>query len=118
TVDVTLATAPAYELTKADTNKFRVNMDDTLLQIIDVAKSSVDNKYTLTLASSLSGKQGMLSVNNIKAVIPNSEFSYDFKKPTVKNVEVVDRFHVKVNFSERIDITAEIITNYTLYKSS
>lgn len=107
TVEVKIATALAYELTKADADKFRVIMDGTLLQVTDVVKSSNNDEYTLTIATDktkypLFGKQGILSVNNTRAVIPNSEFGYDFKAPTIEKVEALDSRHVRVTFSENM----------------
>ncbi|MEK4530549.1 Ig-like domain-containing protein [Solibacillus sp. FSL K6-1554] len=124
-VEVILAATPTYELTKSDADKFRVNMDGTILQVTDVAKSqSDDTRYKLTIASAssrypLSGKQGALSVNNTKATISNSEFGYDYQAPAIERVEAVDNRHIKVYFSENMDEeTVANVGRYNLYKST
>ena len=124
TFQVTLAESPAYELTKSDISKFRVNVDEEIVQVLDVVKeTSNDKQYTVTIASAsakfpLFGKQGSLSVNNTKASIKNSEYGYDYKAPTIDSVEVIDSLHIKVNFSENMHDSAATVGNYDVYKST
>ncbi len=83
------------------------------MEVTAVAKAPNTTKsYDLTIAS-LNNKEGALEVNGKAAAIAGSDFGYDFKAPTVASVEGVDKNHVKVVFSEKVDkATAETTGNY------
>ena len=112
TVQVTLAEVPT-ETPVAD--DFTVLVDGQKVEVSAVAKApNTTDKFNLTIAT-LKGKEGSLEVNGKAAVITGSEFGYDFKLPTVVSVEGVDKNHVKVTFSEKVDkTTAETVATYEL----
>lgn len=110
TIEVTLAEVPAAAPAAGD---FAVLVDGTAVEVSAVAKKpNTEKTYNLTIAS-LNGKEGQLSVNDKAAVIPGSDFGYDFKAPTVASVTGIDKNHVQIVFSEKVSkATAEITGNY------
>ena len=92
-------------------------VDGAAVEVSAVAKTpNVAKSYDLTIAT-LKNKEGSLEVNGKAAAIAGSDFGYDFKAPTVASVTGVDKNHVKITFSEKVDkVTAETPGNYELLK--
>lgn len=94
---------------------FTVLVDGAPVEVTAVAKAANTTKtYNLTVAS-LNNKEGALTVNGTASTIAGSDFGYDFKKPTIASVTGVDKNHVQVVFSEKMNKTdAETVANYEL----
>ena len=107
-----LAEAPAAAPAAGD---FKVLVDGAAAEVTAVAKKANTTKtYNLTVAT-LNNKEGQLSVNGKAATISGSDFGYDFKKPTIASVTGVDKNHVQLVFSEKMNKTdAETVAKYTL----
>lgn len=111
TVRVELETV---QTTAPTADKFAVKVDGSAVAVTAVTKTANTTKsYDLTVAT-LANKEGSLEVNGKVAAIAGSDFGYDFKAVTVASVVAVDKNHVKVTFSEKVDKTnAELVANYS-----
>ncbi|BAU27892.1 hypothetical protein DFP93_12522 [Aneurinibacillus soli] len=117
TVDVELSDTPSQT---PSASSFNVIAGGQTVTVSSVAKVGTETrKYTLTIPT-LTGKEGLLTVNGRTAsLMTNSDFSYDYKAPSIYTAEALSASQVKVTFTEKVDkTTAETLANYTLQKAS
>lgn len=112
-VQVILTEAPEEEFSDDDADKFVIKVDEKEVKATEVVKvANKDKVYNLTIPT-LDGKEGQLSVNGVAAKVSGTDFGYDFKAPEIETVKAVDKDHVKVTFSEKLDPTTA--NNEALY---
>ena len=101
-VEVKLDKKPEKTL-EASAFAVKENGNNVAVSKVEVNEADLTGKTLILTIDSLKGKQGELTVNDVKATIPAKQvYAFDFKRPTIEGVSVVSANTLKVKFSEKM----------------